>query len=51
MDDNCFGPSKLPESSSFRVVDPVVQRLGPPEGVGVVELQEVHALARVGVSA
>ena len=35
--------------SSARVVHPVVQRFGPPQGVRVVELEEVDSLPRVGV--
>jgi hypothetical protein len=31
------------------VVDTVVEGLGPPEGVGVVKLEQVDALPRVGV--
>ena len=40
-------------NQSFGVIDPVVERLRPPEGVGVVELEQVHArpgvLVRAGV--
>ena len=45
-----FGRRPEPVSSAG-VVDPVEERLGPPERVGVVELEEVHARAGVRVGA
>ena len=44
-------PLKRRTRQSFGVIDPVVERLGPPEGVGVVELEEVDARAGVVVRA
>lgn len=36
---------------SLSVVDSVVERLTPPHGIRVVELEEVHSCARVSVTA
>ena len=41
----------IKQGQSFGVVDPVVERLGSPEGVGVVELEEVDARSGIVVRA
>lgn len=49
LEDNGSVPMDTLSASSC-VVDPVIDNLGPPEGVGIVELEQICPLPRILVA-